>query len=203
MVDNNHLSEKAKEDLILVKRAQANGDPRAFNQLMARHRDPIYFMLKEKVNGDKELAKELTIEALGKAFNKLHSYTPKFAFSTWLYSIAKNNLIDYLRKKKLPTVSLSNIFDSDEEHAQVLQIPVDALNPEGELEKKQRIKILRNIVERLNPNYRVLVKLRYFKEYTYDEIAQELNIPIGTVKAQLHRSREQLFKILSGIQEKI
>ena len=203
MVDNSHLSDKAKIDLILVQRALENGDPRAFNELMARHRDPVYFMLNEKVNGDKELAKELTIEAFGKAFNKLHSYTPKFAFSTWLYSIAKNNLIDYLRKKKLTTVSLENMFDSDEENAQVLQIPTDILNPEGELEKKQRIKILRKIVEKLNPNYRMLVKLRYFKEYTYDEIAQELKIPLGTVKAQLHRSREQLFKILSGSQDKI
>ena len=203
MVDNSHLSDKAKIDLILVQRALENGDPRAFNELMARHRDPVYFMLNEKVNGDKELAKELTIEAFGKAFNKLHSYTPKFAFSTWLYSIAKNNLIDYLRKKKLTTVSLENMFDSDEENAQVLQIPTDILNPEGELEKKQRIKILRKIVEKLNPNYRMLVKLRYFKEYTYDEIAQELKIPLGTVKAKLHRSREQLFKILSGSQDKI
>lgn len=203
MVDNSHLTDKAKIDLILVQRALENGDPRAFNELMARHRDPVYFMLNEKVNGDKELAKELTIEAFGKAFNKLHSYTPKFAFSTWLYSIAKNNLIDYLRKKKLTTVSLENMFDSDEENAQVLQIPTDILNPEGELEKKQRIKILRKIVEKLNPNYRMLVKLRYFKEYTYDEIAQELKIPLGTVKAQLHRSREQLFKILSGSQDKI
>ena len=106
MVDNSHLTDKAKIDLILVQRALENGDPRAFNELMARHRDPVYFMLNEKVNGNKELAKELTIEAFGKAFNKLHSYTPKFAFSTWLYSIAKNNLIDYLRKKKLTTVSL-------------------------------------------------------------------------------------------------
>ncbi len=203
MVDNSQLSKKAREDLILVKQALENGDPRAFNELMARHRDPVYFMLNEKVNGDKELAKELTIEAFGKAFNKLHSYTPKFAFSTWLYTIAKNNLIDYLRKKKLQTISLNNMFDSDEENVQVLQIPANVLNPEAELEKKQRIKILRKIVEQLNPNYRVLVKLRYFKEYTYDEIAQELKIPIGTVKAQLHRSREQLFKILSGSQEKI
>ena len=108
-----------------------------------------------------------------------------------------------MRKKKLTTVSLENMFDSDEENAQVLQIPADILNPEGELEKKQRIKILRKIVEKLNPNYRTLVKLRYFKEYTYDEIAQELKIPLGTVKAQLHRSREQLFKILSGSQDKI
>lgn len=203
MVDNSHLSDKAKADFLLVEKAMQTGDPRAFNELMARHRDPVYFRMLEKVNGDRELAKELTIETFGKAFNKIHQYTPKFAFSTWLYSIARNNMIDYMRKKKLPTISLENAYESDEEDAQVLQVPSNLLSPEAELEKKQRIKILRNIVEQLNPNYRDLVKLRYFKEYTYDEIAEELNLPIGTVKARLHRSREQLFKILSGSQGKI
>ena len=112
---NKDLTEKAKEDLKLIKLALSKGDPRAYNTLMSKYRDPIFFMLYERVN-DRELAKELTIEAFGKAFNKLDSYTPNFAFSTWLYTIAKNNLIDYLRKKKLQTISLSNVFDSDEEN---------------------------------------------------------------------------------------
>ena len=78
-------------------------------------------------------------------------------------------------------------------------------NPEQLLMKKQRIKILRRIVDQLKPKYRDLVKLRYFKEYTYDEIAEELELPLGTVKekAQLHRSREQLFKIMSGAKDSI
>ena len=153
------------------------------------------------VNGDKELAKELTIEAFGKAFNKIHLYVPKYAFSTWLHSIARNNLIDYMRKKKLKTISIQNEYDSEESH--IFQIRANILDPQAQLEKKQRIKILRKIVEQLNPNYRALVKLRYFKEYSYEEIAQELELPLGTVKARLHRSREQLFKILSGYKEKI
>ena len=135
MVDNSHLSDKAKKDLILVKRALENGDPRAFNELMARHRDPVYFMLKEKVNGDKELAKELTIEA-GKAFNKLHSYAPTFAFSNGCTN-CKNNLIDYLRK--LTTVSLSNIFDSDEEDN--VTNSSRFIESRVRVGKKQRIKI--------------------------------------------------------------
>ena len=191
------LTEKAKEDLKIIELALTKGDPRAYNKLMSKYRDPIFFMLYERVN-DRELAKELTIEAFGKAFNKLHSYTPKYAFSTWLFSIARNNCIDYLRKKKLPTFSI----DAKIEHSEGSQTSIDIQDhsdgPERKMMNKQRIQILRNIVEQLKPNYRDLVKLRYFKEYSYEEISEELKIPIGTVKAQLFRSREQLFKILAG-----
>lgn len=191
------LTEKAKEDLKIIELALTKGDPRAYNKLMSKYRDPIFFMLYERVN-DRELAKELTIEAFGKAFNKLNSYTPKYAFSTWLFSIARNNCIDYLRKKKLPTFSI----DAKIEHSEGSQTSIDIQDhsdgPERKMMNKQRIQILRNIVEQLKPNYRDLVKLRYFKEYSYEEISEELKIPIGTVKAQLFRSREQLFKILAG-----
>ena len=89
------LTEKAKEDLKIIDQALTHGDPRAYNTLMSKYRDPIFFMLYERVN-DKELAKELTIEALGKAFNKLHSYSSNYAFSTWLFTVARNHCIDYL-----------------------------------------------------------------------------------------------------------
>ncbi|MAZ55365.1 MAG: RNA polymerase subunit sigma-24 [Flavobacteriales bacterium] len=181
----------------MIELALATGDPRAYNNLMSKYRDPIFFMLYERVN-NKELAKELTIEAFGKAFNKLDSYTPNFAFSTWLFSIAKNNCIDYLRKKKLPTYSIDDIKEKKEGLETAIEIPFQGDGPEKKMINKQRIQILRNIVEQLKPNYRKLVKLRYFKEYSYEEISIELDIPIGTVKAQLFRSREQLFKILSG-----
>ena len=194
---NKELTEKAKEDLKIIELALTKGDPRAYNTLMSKYRDPIFFMLYERVN-DRELAKELTIEAFGKAFNKLDSFTPNFAFSTWLFSIAKNNCIDYLRKKKIPTYSIDAMIKHDEGSQTAIDIPYNGDGPEKKMMNKQRIQILRNIVEQLKPNYRELVKLRYFKEYSYEEISVELQIPIGTVKAQLFRSREQLFKILSG-----
>ena len=194
---NKKLTEKAKEDLKIIELALATGDPRAYNNLMSKYRDPIFFMLYERVN-NKELAKELTIEAFGKAFNKLDSYTPNFAFSTWLFSIAKNNCIDYMRKKKLPTYSIDDTIVKKEGLETAIEIPFQGDGPEKKMINKQRIQILRNIVEQLKPNYRKLVKLRYFKEYSYEEISTELDLPIGTVKAQLFRSREQLFKILSG-----
>ena len=154
-------------------------------------------MLYEKVE-DQELAKDLTIESLGKAFQKLHLYTPKYAFSTWLYTVARNHCIDYLRKHKLPTISIEKIAFDQEGERRTFDLESQDPNPESIIIKKQRILILINIVSQLKPKYRNLVRLRYFKEMSYEEIAETLNIPIGTVKAQLHRSREQLFKIISG-----
>lgn len=196
MVDR-ELTDKAKQDLILIDKALNNGDQRAFSTLMSKYRDPIFFMLLEKIN-DNELAKELTIEALGKAFNKLHLYTPNFAFSTWLFTIARNNAIDYLRKKKLATISIDQLRETDQGGEISFDVIDDGLDPESFLLKKQRLQIVRKIVACLDPKYRVLVRLRYFKEYSYKEIAEELNIPVGTVKAQLFRSREQLFNLLDG-----
>jgi len=196
----NNLTEKGKRDLKLINRALETGDPTAYNELMKLYRDPLYFMLYEKV-GDQELAKDLTIESLGKAFKKLHLYVPNYVFSTWLFTVARNHCIDYLRKNKLATVSIDKMMLDEDGKRTNFDLISDMLNPEQEMEKKQRIAILRQIVDQLKPKYRALVKLRYFKEMTYDEIATTLDIPIGTVKAQLHRSREQLFKIMSGIKD--
>jgi len=199
---SNKLTEKGVRDLKLIRRALENGDTTAYNELLKLYRDPLYFMLYEKVN-DKELAKDLTIESLGKAFNKLHLYTPTYTFSTWLFTVARNHCIDYLRKNRLTTISIDKIILNSEGKASSLDLKSSDLNPEQKLEKKQRIAMLRQVVDSLKPNYRTLVKLRYFKEMTYDEIAIKLDIPIGTVKGQLHRSREQLFKIMSGLSQSI
>ena len=199
---SNKLTEKGVRDLKLIRRALENGDTTAYNELLKLYRDPLYFLLYEKVN-DKELAKDLTIESLGKAFNKLHLYTPTYTFSTWLFTVARNHCIDYLRKNRLTTISIDKIILNSEGKASSLDMKSSDLNPEQKLEKKQRIAMLRQVVDSLKPNYRTLVKLRYFKEMTYDEIAIKLDIPIGTVKAQLHRSREQLFKIMSGLSQSI
>ena len=194
---SNNLTEKGQRDLKLINRALASGDPAAYSELMKLYRDPLYFMLYEKVS-DQELAKDLTIESLGKAFQKLHLYTPDYTFSTWLFTLARNHCIDYLRKHKLPTISIDKMMLDEDGKRTNFDLVSNDLNPEQKMEKKQRIAFLRQIVDQLKPVYRDLVKMRYFKELSYEEIAETLDIPIGTVKAQLHRSREQLFKILSG-----
>ena len=130
-------------------------------------------------------------------------YKPDFTFSTWLFTVARNHTIDYLRKKKLPTFSIDKMMINEDGRKSNFDLESKDPNPEQILMKKQRIKILRSIVDQLKPKYRDLVKLRYFKEYSYEEVAQELNLPLGTVKAQLHRSRNQLFKIMSGAKDSI
>tara|TARA_B110000263_G_scaffold244278_1_gene252081 strand:- start:922 stop:1524 length:603 start_codon:yes stop_codon:yes gene_type:complete len=197
---NNNLTPKGQRDLKIIKRALATGDPKAYNELMKLYRDPLYYMLYEKV-GDEELAKDLTIEALGKAFKKLHMYTPDYVFSTWLFTVARNNCIDYLRKHKLPTISIDKMMIDEDGKRNTFDLKSNDPDPEKIMIKKQRIAILRHIVDQLKPKYRDLVKLRYFKELSYEEIATTLDVPLGTVKAQLHRSRAQLFKIMSGSKE--
>ena len=196
------LTDKGERDLKLINRAIETGDPKAYAELMKLYRDPLYFMIYEKIS-DQDLAKDLTIESLGKAFKKLHLYKPDFTFSTWLFTVARNHCIDYLRKKKLPTFSIDKMMVNDDGRKSNFDLESKDPNPEQILMKKQRVKILRRIVDQLKPKYRDLVKLRYFKEYSYEEVAQELDLPLGTVKAQLHRSRDQLFKIMSGAKDSI
>ena len=163
---------------------------------MNRYKDAIYFMLLKMVNNRAD-AEDLTIEAFGKAFTNLHQYSPKFAFSTWLFRIASNNGIDFLRKRRANTVPLENPDTDRKDSEYNPNFKSETLSPEEKYIRKQRASILRGMVGRLKPRYRMLVELRYFKEYSYDEIAKELNLPLGTVKVQLFRAREMLFNLLT------
>ena len=197
---NPNLSLKAQKDIELVEKAR-NGDQLAYGELLGRYRDAIYFMLLKMVNSPVD-AEDLTIEAFGKAFKNIDQYTPNFAFSTWLFKIATNNCIDFIRKKRTSHVSLDQTMNGEDSLSPSSLIQSDSLDPESTLINKQKIKHMRKVVSRLKPRYRNLVELRYFKEYSYDEIAAELDIPIGTVKAQLFRARELLLNILNRSQEK-
>lgn len=191
---NPNLSEKGKHDYKLVLLA-LKGDEKAYAELLDRYKDAIYFMLLKMVN-NKSDAEDLTIEAFGKAFKNIEQYTPNYAFSTWLFKIATNNCIDFIRKKKANLISLDQNPDDQENITTPLQS--DSPDPEEDMIKSQRIALMRNVVSKLKPRYRSLIELRYFKEYSYEEIAEELGLPIGTVKAQLFRARELLYNILKS-----
>lgn len=197
-----NLSEKGKYDYKLVQQAVNDGDQKAYAELMDRYRDSIYFMLLKMVN-NRDDAEDLTIEAFGKAFNRLKQYTPNYAFSTWLFKIASNNCIDFIRKKKKNVLSIDNKFESDEGDSMTIDLKSSMLDPEEKIIKKQKIKLMREVVEKLKPRYRELIELRYFKEYSYEEIAEQLDIPLGTVKAQLFRAREFLHNIMKNTKGKI
>ena len=193
---NSNLSLKAQKDIELVDKAR-KGDQLAYGELLGRYRDAIYFMLLKMVNSPVD-AEDLTIEAFGKAFKNIDQYTPNFAFSTWLFKIATNNCIDFIRKKRASHVSLDQTVDGEDSLAPSSLIQSDTMDPEMSMINQQKIKHMRKVVARLKPRYRQLVELRYFKEYSYEEIATELNLPIGTVKAQLFRARELLYNILKN-----
>lgn len=197
---NPKLTEKAQRDYELVRLAVEKGDQMAFTELMGLYRDTIYFML-VKMTGNVDDAEDLTLEAFGKAFKNLAQYTPDYAFSTWLFKIASNNCIDFMRKKKKNVLANENYEDiSDSYHAQ--KMTSSGLDPEENLIKSQKIQLMRQLVEKLKPRYKKLIQLRYFEEYSYEEICEELDLPLGTVKAQLFRAREFLFNILKDSQER-
>jgi RNA polymerase sigma factor (sigma-70 family) len=194
-----NLSEKAQQDFKLVLKAIA-GDQKAYADLLGRYRDAIYFMLLKMVNNAVD-AEDLTIEAFGKAFKSIHQYAPNYAFSTWLFKIATNNAIDFIRKRRANLISIDQSHDDDGSvHVSIQDTEPD---PEESIINQQKVKMMRSIVSKLKPRYRRLIELRYFSEYSYEEISEELDLPIGTVKAQLFRARELLYNILKNTSSKI
>lgn len=194
------LSNRAEMDYELVIKARDKGDQQAYASLMNRYREPLYYMLL-KMTGCTTDAEDLTIEAFGKAFKSIDTYTPDYAFSTWLFRIATNNCIDFIRKKRAPTVSMDNLYTDIDGENVAINIPSGNLDPEEIIIDRQKKETMREIVAKLKPHYKILIELRYFDEKTYDEIAEQLQIPIGTVKAKLFRAREFLSQMIKDCKE--
>lgn len=197
----NQLTQKGQRDYKLIKQALGNGDQSAYAELLNFYRDPLYFMMLKMTNNPHD-AEDLTIEAFGKAFKNLHQYTPEYAFSTWLFRIATNNGIDFIRKKKLGQAILNPSTENTQDTI-ANRVVEKGMNPEEEFINGQKIKLMRELILKLKPHYKKLIELRYFKEYSYEEIVVELDLPLGTVKAQLFRAREFLFNILKNSKDKI
>lgn len=192
-----NLTTKAVYDYKLVQLAITKGDQKAYAELLQRYRESVYFMMLKMVN-NKDDADDLTIEAFGRAFKKLDQYTPNYAFSTWLFKIASNNAIDFLRKKKLTnSVSLDTRNDNSDYDTSNL-VKSTHLNPEEFYIKKQKVEMVRTVIDKLKPKYRELVELFYFQELSHEEISERLNLPIGTIKAQLFRARDFLFELIKN-----
>jgi len=196
------FSDKALEDFKLIDQAVEGRDQQAFAQLMKRYKNPVYHMILKMVRNVDD-AEDLTIEAFAKAFKNLHKFKKDFTFSTWLFRIATNNTIDFIRKKRLDTMSLNTSFKDDNGDAVTIDVQDRNLNPQEEAIKSQKIELVRMFVTKLPAKYQRLVKLRYFDELSYDEIAKELEAPLGTVKAQLHRARELMYDLVKGKKEHI
>lgn len=200
-VVGDHLSDKARIDLILVEQAR-NGDQSAYAQLMDRYRESIYFMMMKMVRNTDD-ADDLTIEAFGKAFSRLDQYSPSFAFSTWLFKIASNNCIDFIRKKRIKLTSMDSGYTNEDGEAIGIDARSETRDPEENIIHNQKVKHMRQLVSKLKPRYRELIEKRYFEELSYEEIADELNLPLGTVKAQLFRARDFLAQMMEQTKDAI
>jgi RNA polymerase sigma-70 factor (ECF subfamily) len=199
---NPNLSAKAQYDVALVKRALEDKDQKAYAELMDRYQSAIFHLVNRMVFSEDD-AEDLTIESFTKAFKRLHQYTPAFAFSTWLFKIASNHTIDFIRKKRINALSLDRGFSNAEGDRMEISVKDEGLDPMEALQKQERIERMREVVSQLKDRYRRLVELRYFEEKSYEEISEELNLPLGTVKAQLFRARDMMAKVLESSREKI
>ena len=191
-------SVKAKRDYELICRAREQGDQKAYAELMELYREPIYYMILKMIKSTTD-ADDLTLESFGKAFKSIDKYTPEYAFSTWLFRIATNNCVDFLRKKKNRISPVEATFVNNPEQ-EILEINAisETLSPEEAIMEEQKRQLLRDVVQKLKPQYKELIEKRYFEEKSYEEISQELNIPIGTVKAKLFRAREFLYNLVKN-----
>ena len=193
---SNKLSSKALEDYELVQVAIL-GDQKAYAELMDRYRQSVFHTMLKMVN-NRDDADDLTIEAFGKAFNKLNSYAPRYAFSTWLFKIAINNCIDHIRKKRLHLLSIDDPIEYDSDYDYTHNIKAIQLDPEEKFIRDQKVQLMRSMLNKLSYKYRLMIELRFFEEKSYEEISVELGIPLGTVKAQLFRAKEILQEVIRG-----
>jgi RNA polymerase sigma-70 factor (ECF subfamily) len=196
MNDNTCQTEKAKRDYLLLRRALDENDQQAYAELMSLYRDSIFYMLVRMVK-NKDDAEDLTLMTFGKAFRYLDKYTPKYAFSTWLYRIALNNSIDFLRMKNnmpqyfeedLYTSNTTSIVDQSEDNMQ--------RTPEEEIIDKQRLQLLRAAVSELPEKYRKVIELRYYEDLAYEEISERLGLSLSNVKIQIMRAKQMLAQLM-------
>ncbi len=188
------VTQRAFEDYELVQQA-VHGNQQAYASLMERYEHSVYHAMFRMVRNSED-ATDLTIEAFGKAFCNLVSYVPRHAFSTWLFRIAINNCIDHIRRKRLVLLSLDESAEAEGDGDFAESLRDRGRNPEEQIIREQRLELMRRVLLQLDAKYRLMIEMRYFEEMSYEEISEELNIPLGTVKAQLYRAKELLYDLL-------
>jgi len=185
-----------RDDSALVKRAK-DGDGKAYDELTILYKDAVYSIIYRMVHNKQE-AEDLAQEAFIKAYNSINSFNEEYAFSTWLFKIATNNCIDFFRKRKLKTYSMDQTIKYKDDEIQQ-EYADDEPTAEKEILSSEKSDMIRTAIEGLPEKYRTAILLRHQEERSYEEIADTLNLPLGTVKARIFRAREMLKKSLKGI----
>lgn len=194
-----NASESSLEDDVLVKKA-IGGSEEAYKKIVEKYERALYFHILKMIK-DREQVEDLVQETFVKAFDNLNTYSTNYAFSTWLYRIATNHTIDYLRKKKLKTLSIDEPVKTKDGDME-MQLPDESASTDRNIIRKQRQKIVRSAIEDLPEKYRKVIEMRHMEEKSYQEIADVLDLPLGTVKAHIFRARELLYKALKDKKSK-
>lgn len=185
-------SQSSLEDDKWVQLA-VKGDEKAYAELSNKYQKPLYFHIRKMIR-ETDYVEDLVQDIFMKAFKNLKNYKNDYAFSTWLYRIATNHTIDYLRKKKLDTFSI-NIDSSDEDQAPI-QLEDEDTHTDEPMIRRQRKNKVHEAIDQLPEKYRLIIIKRHIEEKSYQEISEEMDIPLGTVKAHIFRARELLYKYM-------
>jgi len=194
-VETTATQTRLQRDYELVCDARDHGNRKAYADLMATYREPLYLLLL-RMTRNTTTASDLTIETFGKAFMQLHRYAPTSTFSAWLYSIGVHTYIDHLRRNRLETIPLSATEQSPDGEYIEYPIPSNQPNPEESMIRMQRDEALKQIVDQMKEPYRQIIRMRYYDDLSYEEIASKLSIPLGTVKVRLSRAKTLLAAIV-------
>lgn len=173
------------------------GDQKAYTALVEQHRTSVYHIV-NKIVHNTDIAHDLVQETFMKAFSSLAMYRSEYRFATWLYKIAANASIDFLRKKRIQALSLDRPLETKDGQVE-FEVPDYSFHPGRDLERKEQRFTIDEAIESLPPKYREVIIYRHKDDKSYEEIADLLGIPVGTVKARIFRARELLKKKLRNI----
>jgi RNA polymerase sigma-70 factor (ECF subfamily) len=188
------------QEVVLLARS---GREAAYRELVRRYERPVFALLYRMVR-DRELAEDLAQETFVKALNAIESYRPEFKFSSWIFKIANNAAIDHLRRRELDTLSLDGSPHAETPEAMqatALQIGARQESPLDEVEARELGGTIEAAIGRLRPEYRSCILLRHVEGRAYEEIAEILDLPLGTVKTYIHRARNELRLALAHLKE--
>ncbi len=195
-----NLSGLTDQEVVLRAR---QGEERAYRELVRRYERPIFSLLYRMVR-DRELAEDLSQETFVKALNAIESYRPEYKFSSWIFKIANNAAIDHLRRRELDTLSLEGSPHAETPEAMeatALQIGDRGETPLDIVEAKELGGEIEQAIARLRPEYRACIMLRHIDGRAYEEIAEILDLPLGTVKTYIHRARNELRQYLAHLRQ--
>lgn len=194
------LNTLTDQEVVLLARG---GQERAYRELVRRYERPIFSLLYRMVR-DRELAEDLSQETFVKALNAIATYRPEYKFSSWIFKIANNAAIDHLRRREVNTLSLDgapNATSQEDIEATALQVGDKTETPLAELESRELGSAIERAIGQLRPEYRSCILLRHVEGLAYEEIAQMLDLPLGTVKTYIHRARHELRGMLAHLRD--